>query len=73
MVSAPHRSSLQPRARRSAEYTLQHRAFHDLLVAPCTSEWMKRFRGTLHEHAERYQQLAAVRWDERDLDAEHKD
>ena len=72
MVNAPHPAASQPKRRRSAEYAQQHRMFHDLLVAPCTCEWMKRFRGTLHEHSERYRQLAAAHWDGRDIDGEHR-
>jgi DNA-binding GntR family transcriptional regulator len=54
-------------------YAREHKAFHDLLVAPCPSEWMKRFRKTLQEHSDRYRRLAARRNDgERDIDGEHR-
>jgi GntR family carbon starvation induced transcriptional regulator len=73
MVNAPHPCAEDPTRRRSSEYAIQHRAFHDLLVSPCTCGWMKRFRGTLHEHSERYRQLAAAHFDGRDIDGEHRD
>jgi DNA-binding GntR family transcriptional regulator len=57
----------------SAEYSREHKAFHDLLVAPCPSEWMKRFRKTLQEHSDRYRRLAANHNDgDRDIDGEHR-
>jgi DNA-binding GntR family transcriptional regulator len=57
----------------SAEYAREHKAFHDLLVAPCGSEWMKRFRKTLQEHSDRYRRLAAnYHGDGRDIDGEHR-
>lgn len=40
------------------DYRKQHGVFHDALVAACTSEWMQRFRRVLHDHSERYRQLA---------------
>jgi GntR family carbon starvation induced transcriptional regulator len=73
MIKAPHPLAQSPSQGRSSEYALQHRRFHDLLVAPCTCEWMKRFRGTLHEHSERYRRLAAAHFDGRDIDGEHRD
>jgi DNA-binding GntR family transcriptional regulator len=57
----------------TAVYAEAHRNFHDLLVAPCRSTWMKRFRATMREHAERYRALAASHNDEgRDVDGEHR-
>lgn len=54
-------------------YAQHHKTFHDTLVAPCPSEWMKRFRKTLQEHSERYRRLAASHNDEtRDIDGEHR-
>jgi DNA-binding GntR family transcriptional regulator len=73
MVNAPHPCAERPKQHRSAEYALRHRLFHDLLVAPCTCEWIKRFRGTLHEHSERYRQLASANYDGRDIDGEHRE
>jgi GntR family carbon starvation induced transcriptional regulator len=73
MINAPHPGSAHPERQRSGEFAQLHRNFHDLLVAPSSCEWMKRFRGTLHEHSERYRQLAAKRWDGRDIDGEHRD
>jgi GntR family transcriptional regulator, carbon starvation induced regulator len=56
------------------EYPELHRIFHDQLIAPCRSKWMKRFRATLHEHTERYRQLARRHNDsQRDIDAEHRE
>lgn len=57
----------------SEPYGKLHRAFHEELVAPCTSEWMKRFLTTLQEHYDRYRRLAAAHWDGgRDIDGEHR-
>jgi DNA-binding GntR family transcriptional regulator len=54
-------------------YRAQHAAFHDALVAACTSDWMKRFRRTLHAHSERYRQLAVWYNDEpRNVNDEHR-
>lgn len=56
-----------------ATYRAQHKAFHDALVAACSSQWILRFRSTLHDHSERYRQLAVSYNDQpRDLNAEHK-
>lgn len=73
MVNAPHPGVGRAPVERTPEYTMLHRTFHDVLVAPCACEWMKRFRGTLHEHSERYRQLASTHHDGRDIDAEHRD
>lgn len=55
------------------EYRKQHAVFHDALVAACTSEWMQRFRQTLHEHSERYRQvIVAYNHQPRNITAEHK-
>ena len=71
LLGAFHR--LTHRQNPDPEYPELHRVFHDQLVAPCRSKWMKRFRATLHEHTERYRQLARKHNDEqRDIDAEHR-
>jgi DNA-binding GntR family transcriptional regulator len=55
------------------QYRLQHRIFHDALVAACQSEWMRRFRSILHEHSERYRQVVVQYSDHpRDIIAEHR-
>ncbi len=57
----------------SSPYAAQHLAFHDALVAACSSQWMLRFRRTLHHHSERYRQLAVSYNDEkRPAAAEHR-
>jgi DNA-binding GntR family transcriptional regulator len=54
-------------------YRQQHAAFHDALVAACSSQWMQRFRRTLHVQSERYRQLAVWYNDEpRDVNEEHR-
>ncbi len=57
----------------TTEYARAHKAFHDLLVSPCRSEWMKRFRKTLQDHSDRYRRLATNHNDDgRDIDGEHR-
>ena len=57
----------------SNAYRQQHGAFHDALVSASSSDWMKRFRRTLHAHSERYRQLAVWYNDEpRNVTLEHK-
>lgn len=54
-------------------YRTQHKAFHESLVAACSSHWMLKFRSTLHDHSERYRQLAVSYNDQpRDLIEEHR-
>ncbi len=71
LVSAVYKLKRLPRP--NLHYSDEHLKFHDLLVRPCTSEWMKRFRTTLHIHSDRYRRLA-VRYNDshRDIDAEHQ-
>jgi GntR family carbon starvation induced transcriptional regulator len=72
LLAAFHKLTKLPK--RSADYAREHQAFHDLLVAPCRSEWMKRFRKTLQEHSDRYRRLATNHNDDgRDIDGEHGD
>ena len=71
LLAAFHKLTNLPK--RSADYAREHKAFHDLLVAPCRSEWMKRFRKTLQEHSDRYRRLATNHNDDgRDIDGEHR-
>ena len=71
LVGAFHRLVRTPKF--GAGYSEQHRAFHDLLVAPCRSAWMKQFRGMLHDHSERYQKLAGIHNPQgRNIDSEHR-
>lgn len=71
LLAAYHRLANVPKF--GSAYAEKHRAFHDTLVAPCTSDWMKRFRATLHHHSERYRLLAATHNDAaRDIDGEHR-
>ena len=72
LLAAFHKLVRLPK--RSAAYASEHQAFHDLLVEPCRSEWMKRFRKTLQEHSDRYRRLATNHNDDgRDIDGEHRE
>lgn len=71
LLATFHKMSREPKP--DGRYAELHRTFHDLLVAPCRSEWLKRFRSMLHEHSERYRRLAATHNAVgRDIDGEHR-
>jgi GntR family carbon starvation induced transcriptional regulator len=66
------RKRFAPLSEHHEEYQQLHRAFHDAIVEPCTSQWTKRFRATLHDHSQRYRQLARTTQTTRDIDGEHR-
>lgn len=66
VVLAQHRLSQTPRftddegAVTSSEWEAIHRAFHMALISSCGSSWLIRFCEQLHDHADRYRQLAVT-------------
>lgn len=79
IVGAMHRLSKMPRGHRDGvdslpgvEWEDAHAAFHDALVAACSSPWLLSLRQQLYAQSERYRLLAASRIEEsRNLDTEH--
>jgi len=70
IVAALHKLSRVPKF--TAEWSTQHRVFHDALVEACRSQWLLRFHGMLHESSERYRQLAGSSPSPKvDIDGEH--
>ena len=78
MVLAYHRLSKTPRCdsetgSANPYWEDRHREFHESLIAACGSSWMLRFCGMLHDHADRYRQVAlAAPGMDRDSLAEHE-
>jgi len=54
-------------------YRAQHKAFHQALIAACSSRWMMQFCSTLFEHSERYRQVVVAYNDQpRNIVEEHR-
>ncbi len=77
LVLNQHRLEKTPRClgddkKSNPEWELLHRAFHMGLISACGSTWMIRFCEQLHDHADRYRQLAvAVAQNRRNPAKEH--
>jgi len=81
VVAAHHRLKSIPMVLRGQDGTLNpeweeaHAEFHDVLIAGCSSPWMRRFSGVLRDQTARYRflSLAAPRSERRrDVAAEHE-
>lgn len=57
------------------QWAALHQQFHELLVAPCGSPWLLRFRHTLFEQSERYRNAAihqTTMLNQAEVDAQHR-
>lgn len=72
LCNTPMRAEGDPK-RYSDKFALFHTAFHEALVAACSSPWLLRIRETLYVQQERYRWLSLplAQYD-RDLNTEHR-
>jgi len=57
----------------AAEWSAQHQAFHDALIAACGNKWLLNFRKILHDQSNRYLRMAITdNTVPRDVHAEHE-
>jgi GntR family carbon starvation induced transcriptional regulator len=60
-------------SRINEQWSKAHGAFHQALVAGCSSNWMHKLRASLYVQTERYRQLSVpLRTVERDVAGEHR-
>lgn len=79
VVAAFHRlSRVEERLEREAaavadSWEERNRAFHEALIAGCSSKWLHHFRGILYQQSERYRRFCLIARDTgRDVHDEHK-